>query len=165
MKYFVSIIAVLIFQSIRFSFACYGCDIDILELESGLANNVKFEKDFQFELSDDCKPIATTNLTMDRIYTTASISLKFKSDSMDLYTLKNKDLCKYLSDFNINVECPAVETGRKLVNFGEKADISDYGPFLPFFLGNFTILLKVCYDGDENNPDVFKIVIKIRLRD
>ncbi|XP_037046884.1 uncharacterized protein LOC119081554 isoform X1 [Bradysia coprophila] len=144
------------------SIACGGYSLDLVEVQSGPDNNIKFKEIIEARVTDDCRTVGAAYLTIERPFTSALISIKIRQGSTDLFTIKNKELGEYLSNIDINgLEFPILEAGTVLIRFAERANISEYGPFLGFIAGQINVLLKVCYDGNEYNPDVFAMVINI----
>ncbi|XP_037045673.1 uncharacterized protein LOC119080293 isoform X2 [Bradysia coprophila] len=162
MKYIGLIALVFIFQSIDVSFACNYHDIELLDYESGVDNMIKFEKGAQYEITSDCRAFAKVNATIARKVTSALISYKLKTNYGDLLTVKNMDLCQFMSEFDISgTECPA-SPGQATIKMNGNINYTTYGPLLELFAGPVTLLIKICYDGDEFHPDVFsaKAIIK-----
>lgn len=75
--------------------------------------------------------------------------------------------------------------GRILLKFAEEANIVGYGCFLPYFLGNYVLFIKIYYDEDtvcscigrpiplifnisnnflQLNPDIFKMTVSNNLK-
>lgn len=165
MKYFGLIAVVCLFQSIRLSFACNGYSMNLIKIKNGDHNNhIKFDDNYRFELTDDCRILASSGFTILSPYKKASISIRAKNDKVTFYKLKKTDLCSFLADFSIfDFKCPSEKPESFCIEHKERGNISKYGPYLDFIEGNFTALVRIDYD-DVDIPDVYTGIFNVKLK-